>query len=213
MTNYSIELENVTKTSGRRLIFKNISVKLNSPAVIGISGRNGAGKSTFVKILAGLISPTKGKINHYSENGVLPNEKIFNSLGFVSPYLVLYDEFTATENLYYFCKIRDVKYDKSFAKELLEKVNLYDRRNDLVKTYSSGMKQRLKYAFALIHKPNLLILDEPTSNLDNSGKDVVYSFIENYGKDKLVIVASNEEVDLSYCSQIIELEKFKDKIL
>ncbi len=212
MINYTVELENITKTFGRRLIFKNISIKLNAPSVIGISGRNGAGKSTFVKILAGLISPSKGKVKHYLSDKLIETEKVFKHLGFVSPYLVLYDEFTATENLFYYCKIRNIDYDKSFAKELLEKVNLYDRRNDLVKTYSSGMKQRLKYAFALIHKPSLIILDEPTSNLDNSGKQVVYEFIETYGKEKLVIVASNEQSDLDYCNEIIELEKFKEKV-
>jgi heme exporter protein A len=209
MISYRLELENITKTFGRRLIFKDISIKLNSPNIIGVSGRNGAGKSTFVKILSGLISPSKGKVKHYLNDKQVETEYVFNHLGFVSPYLVLYDEFTASENLFYFCKIRNIDYDKKFAKELLEKVNLYDRRNDIVKAYSSGMKQRLKYAFALIHKPSLIILDEPTSNLDEAGKKVVYNFIENYGKEKLVIVASNEQQDLSYCSEIIDLEKYK----
>lgn len=209
MISYRLELENITKTFGRRLIFKDISIKLNSPNIIGVSGRNGAGKSTFVKILSGLISPSKGKVKHYLNDKQVETEYVFNHLGFVSPYLVLYDEFTASENLFYFCKIRNIDYDKKFAKELLEKVNLYDRRNDIVKAYSSGMKQRLKYAFALIHKPSLIILDEPTSNLDEAGKQVVYNFIENYGKEKLVIVASNEQQDLSYCSEIIDLEKYK----
>jgi len=209
MISYRLELENITKTFGRRLIFKDISIKLNSPNIIGVSGRNGAGKSTFVKILSGLISPSKGKVKHYLNDKQVETEYVFNHLGFVSPYLVLYDEFTASENLFYFCKIRNIDYDKKFSKELLEKVNLYDRRNDIVKAYSSGMKQRLKYAFALIHKPSLIILDEPTSNLDEAGKKVVYNFIENYGKEKLVIVASNEQQDLSYCSEIIDLEKYK----
>ncbi len=210
MINYTIEIENITKYFGRRLIFRGINEKLSSPEIIGISGQNGAGKSTFVKMLAGLISPTKGKIKHYLNGELIPEEKVYNHLGFVSPYLVLYDEFTALENLYYFSKIRGINFNKNYAHELLKTVNLYERRNDYVKTYSSGMKQRLKYCFALIHKPSLLILDEPISNLDNSGKEIVYNFINDYGKDNLVVVASNEDADLNLCKYIIELEKYKE---
>lgn len=210
MTNYTIEIENLTKYFGRRLIFKGINEKLSSPEIIGISGQNGAGKSTFVKMLAGVISPSKGKIKHYIDNKLILEEKVYNYLGFVSPYLVLYDEFTALENLYYFSKIRGITFDKNYAHELLKTVNLYERRNDFVKTYSSGMKQRLKYCFALIHKPKLLIFDEPVSNLDNSGKEIVYNFINNYGANSLVIVASNEDSDLKLCKYIIELEKYKE---
>ena len=208
MINYTLVLDKATKTFGRRIIFKELSYTFTNGNVYGIAGRNGAGKSTLVKIIAGIISPTKGKINHFVDNKLLEIEQLFNHIGFVSPYLVLYDEFTAIENLFYLCKIRGLQYDKTFAENLLKEVTLFDRRNDLVKTYSSGMKQRLKYAFALVHSPSLIILDEPTSNLDSFGKDIVYKFINNLGKDKLVIVASNEQSDLAVCSQIIEIEKF-----
>ncbi len=210
MTKYKLVLENTTKTFGRRVIFKELSYTFNSGNVYGIAGRNGSGKSTLVKIMAGIISPTKGKIKHFVDEKPFDVEQLHNQIGFVSPYLVLYDEFTAIENLYYFCKIRGLQYNKQFSENLLKEITLFDRRNDLVKTYSSGMKQRLKYAFALIHSPSLIILDEPTSNLDNFGKDIVYNFIKELGKDKLVIIASNEETDLSVCTEIIEIEKFKN---
>ena len=89
-------------------------------------------------------------------------------------------------------------------------MNLFDRRLDLVRGFSSGMKQRLKFIFALLHEPqSLIILDEPTSNLDNPGKDIVYKIIMEESKKNLVVIASNEDSDLRLCNEVIELEKFK----
>ena len=99
---------------------------------------------------------------------------LHNHIGFVSPYLFLYDEFTAEENLLHFSNIRGISFNKERSDFLLNELNLIDRKNDLVRGYSSGMKQRLKFIFALLHQPALIILDEPTSNLDNTGKEKVY---------------------------------------
>ena len=210
MNNYSLEAVDINKTFGRRLIFKNLSFKIEESGITGISGANGSGKSTLVKILAGVNSPTSGKIIH-SENGkVIMPEKLHNYIGFVSPYLVLYEEFSAWENLSHFARIRDVKFNNEKIEYLLNRFLLYDRRNDFVKTYSSGMKQRLKFIFALMHSPNLIILDEPTSNLDEEGKESVYSIIKEESKTCIVIIASNEKSDLALCSNEIKLEKYKN---
>ncbi len=209
MTDYSVEIQNLVQYFGRRLIFENINFTLSAGSIVGISGPNGSGKSTLVKIIADLISPTKGKVIHKNSGGIITSELLHNHLGFVSPYLILYDEFTAEENLNHSANIRGIKFNKEKSDYLLSELNLYDRRADLVRGYSSGMKQRLKFIFALLHQPELIILDEPTSNLDNTGKDKVYRLIETEGKENLVIVASNEDSDISLCSQVIELEKFK----
>lgn len=209
MTNYSLTLDKVSKIFGRRLVFKDISLQMHSGNVYGIAGCNGSGKSTLAKIIAGLISPSSGSMLHLSGNKKIENENLHDYLGFVSPYLFLYDEFTAEENLYHFAKIRGIKINSSKVDNLFELFNLADRKKDILKGYSSGMKQRMKFIFALQHSPKILIFDEPTSNLDNAGKDAVYKLIEEEGKNSLVIIASNEEVDLSYCSEIIDVEKFK----
>lgn len=209
MSNYKLSFQNVTKTFGRRLIFKDIDREFTSGNVYGFSGRNGSGKSTLIKIAAGVISPTKGKIIHLNNEQEIIPEKLHNFIGFVSPYLVLYDEFTAEENLYHLAKIRGMEYNLERSEFLLNEFELYQRRNDYLKGYSSGMKQRMKFIFALLHNPKLLFLDEPTSNLDTVGKDKVYEIIENEGKSKLVIVASNEESDLNLCSEILDIESFK----
>ena len=209
MSNYKLTFQNVTKTFGRRLIFKNINRAFEHGNIYGFSGRNGSGKSTLIKIAAGIISPTKGKVIHEVDDHEIIPEKIHQYLGFVSPYLVLYDEFTAEENLYHFSRIRGHDFDIERTKYLLSEFDLYKRRTDYLKGYSSGMKQRMKFIFALLHNPQILFLDEPTSNLDHIGKDKVYEIIENEGKEKIVIVASNEESDLNLCTNILDIESFK----
>jgi heme exporter protein A len=187
MSDYSIQTLSLTKSFGRRLIFREINFIWERNGIFGISGPNGSGKSTLVKIIAGLISPTKGKIIHKNSDKEIIPEKLHDHIGFVAPYLVLYEEFSAWENLEMFAKIRGIELDKERVKKHLEEFLIYNRRNDLVKTYSSGMKQRLKFVFALMHLPEALIFDEPTSNLDEEGKKVVYDIIQDEGKNRIVI--------------------------
>jgi heme exporter protein A len=212
MTDYTVTLDNLVKYFGRRLVFENLSFQFEAGSIYGIAGPNGSGKSTLVKIIANVISPTSGKVNHLNSGKKIEPEELHDYIGFISPYLFLYDEFTANENLAHFSSIRGIKFDANRAAFLLDALGLYDRRNDIVRGYSSGMKQRLKLIFALLHFPRLLILDEPTSNLDNSGKDKFYELIEAEGKKNLVLVASNEEADLALCSEVIKLDDYKRKI-
>ncbi len=123
---------------------------------------------------------------------------------------MLYDEFSAWENLNYFANIRDVPFNKEKIEHLLNQFLLFNRKDDLLKTYSSGMKQRMKFIFALMHSPKIILLDEPTSNLDDEGKESVYRIIEKEGEQNIIIVASNEKSDLQFCKEKLRLEDFKD---
>lgn len=209
MSSYSVQSQNLSKLFGRRLIFKDINFSWTEKGIFGISGPNGSGKSTLVKIVAGLIAPSSGKIIHKNSGGEIIPEKLHNHIGFVSPYLVLYEEFSAWENLKIFARIRGVDFNEEKVTYYLNQFLLENRKNDLVKTYSSGMKQRLKFIFALMHSPEVLIFDEPTSNLDEEGKKVVYKIVNEEGKQRIVIIASNEVKDLELCSEVLLLEKFK----
>lgn len=209
MISYSLQLENIVKYFGRRLVFDSINSIFNPGSVYGISGPNGSGKSTLVKIIANIISPTRGKVIHKFNNTIIDVDKLHNHIGFVSPYLFLYDEFTAEENLIHFSNIRGIKFNKVKSDYLFNQLNLFDRRSDLVRGYSSGMKQRLKFIFSLLHEPQLVILDEPTSNLDNAGKEKVYELIIEEAKTNLVIIASNEDSDLQLCKEIVNIENYK----
>ena len=112
MSNYSIHSQNLSKLFGRRLIFKEINFNWTGNGIFGISGPNGSGKSTLVKIVAGLISASSGKIVHKNSEGEIIPELLHNHIGFVSPYLVLYEEFSAWENLQIFSKIRGVSFNE-----------------------------------------------------------------------------------------------------
>lgn len=208
---YKIEINNLTKNFGRRLIFKGITRVYDRPGIYGISGPNGSGKSTIVKIFCGILSPNSGTITHHSGASKIESNIWYRHIGFVSPYLVLYDEFTAEENIAFFSAIREINFDAGRSDFLFEKFGIIDRKNDLVKTYSSGMKQRLKYIGALYHNPDVLIFDEPTSNLDIAGKETVYNVIKELSKEKIVFLASNDREDIDLCSEVLDLNLYKSK--
>lgn len=210
MSSFELQAENISKVFGRRLIFKDVDFSCKNNGIYGISGPNGSGKSTFLKIITGIISPTKGRVTHYFNGKLIESEDLHNFIGFVAPYVILYDEFTAVENIHFFSKIRGINFTQEKLDFLFQHFGLFDRKNDLVKGYSSGMKQRLKFIFALIHSPKILFFDEPTSNLDNSGKEKVYQTVKEESQNNIVIIASNEDSDLAICSSVLELQDFKN---
>ena len=208
MNSISITVNGLSKDFNRSAIFNDISFSLSTPASLTITGKNGAGKSTLLKILTGLLSSTRGSIT-YSVNGKQTGiEEFKHHIGFVSPYLNLYDEFTALENLQFLSRIRSATPQNSERiKELLMLVGLWNRRDDMVSTFSSGMKQRLKYAFALLHNPAVLILDEPTSNLDAEGIEVIKQIILEQKKTNILIIATNNKEEAIWCVQQIQVGK------
>jgi len=206
MKNLRLTVTEVSKHFNRRRIFQDISFSLNCGESLSITGRNGSGKSTLVKIVAGVLSPTRGSVQFYRGENALVEDDVKHELGLVSPYLQLYDEFSATENMTILSSIRASQdSEPSYREHIFNQFNLWDRRNDLVRTFSSGMKQRLKYIFALYHKPSILILDEPTSNLDEEGINAVREVAEEFKKSSILIVATNDQSEASWCSRRIHL--------
>jgi heme exporter protein A len=206
MSKVSITVNDLSKDFNRRPIFRDISFSLLSPSSLAITGKNGAGKSTLSKILAGLIGSTRGSITYTLNDKQVGIEEFKHYIGFVSPYLNLYDEFTALENLQLLSRIRaTTQQNESRMKDLLSLVNLWQRRDDLVGTFSSGMKQRLKYAFALLHNPIVLILDEPTSNLDEDGIEFVQRMVKQQKEEGVLIVATNDKEEAGWCAQEIHV--------
>ncbi len=205
MNQLTFKAVTIAKSFNRRKIFTEISFSLATNQSLAIAGRNGSGKSTLLKILAGVLSPSKGDIEISINGTTIKHSDYFIHIGLVSPYLQLYDEFSGWENLDIFRKVRGINATDEYLAELLRRVNLWERKNDYVRTYSSGMKQRLKYAFALIHKPPILLLDEPTSNLDAEGISTVYQIMEEQKKNGILIVATNDSEDIKHCEQVIDL--------
>jgi heme exporter protein A len=206
MNSISILVNELSKDFDRRAIFQDISFSLTSPASLSITGKNGAGKSTLSKILAGVLSATRGSVTYSVDGRKIGVEEFKHHIGFVSPYLNLYDEFTALENLQFLSSIRaTTQQNGTRIKELLTLVGLWSRRDDIVGTFSSGMKQRLKYAFALLHEPAVLILDEPTSNLDAEGIEIIRQIMRKQKDSNILILATNNREEADWCAQQIHV--------
>ena len=194
------------KVFNRRVIFQNISFSVQSGQTLLITGPNGSGKSTLVKILSGVLTPSDGSFNT-KVDGVNVDESMFTAIGLVSPYLQMYEEFSPRENLEFALSVRGLKMLYTRIQPLLEELQLKGRINDPVRTYSSGMKQRVKFAFALIHRPPVLILDEPMSNLDSNGISMVRNIMDEQRRDGVLVVATNDTTDVMKYDQRIDLGK------
>ncbi len=205
MEKLEVRGNDVKKAFARRTIFDRIKFGMTCGDGLAIIGRNGSGKSTLVKIIAGVLSPTSGSVDFIVHGKAMKMEERYRVVGFVSPYLQLYDEFTGIENLRLVSHIRGLDITAERLDRLLEQVNLLQRKNDEVRTYSSGMKQRLKYALALLHRPPILILDEPSSNLDDEGVAVVQSIMERQKQEGILVVAANDAEDIRLCDKVIDL--------
>lgn len=200
----SIIAKDVRKVFNRRVIFERITFSISGAQTLLISGRNGSGKSTLVKIIGGVLSPSGGTVA-VTAPGVEGDFSRQALIGLVSPYLQMYEEFSADENLRHASAIRGLLHDREFAHELLRRVALYPRRDDPVRTYSSGMKQRMKYAFALLHRPAVLLLDEPMANLDAEGIAIVREVMQEHRRNGTLIVATNDRSDVDRFDERVDL--------
>lgn len=208
MSSVRLTLADVHKRFNRRMIFQGIGVDIAGPGSLAIVGRNGSGKSTLAKIIAGVLAPTSGSVRLEVDGREVPREERYRYLGFVSPYLMLYDEFTAAENVSILEAMRSGSTPGASAvAELLDAMGLSGRRNDRVGTYSSGMKQRVKYAVALVHRPPLLILDEPTANLDLDGVAFVKGVVTAQKRSGILLVATNDQEEAEWCAARLGLGK------
>lgn len=209
-----IVCDNISKSYSGKNIFKNLNLKISSRESLTITGRNGTGKSTLIKVLSNLVKNSKGRIT-VSENGTELNEETwFLRTGLLTPYYNLYDELTGTENLRFFYELKSRENNKEeFIADrvsyFLQEVSLYDKRNELVKNYSSGMKQRLKLAFAVINEPEILYMDEPRTNLDKYGIEIMNRFANAQKEKGILIIATNDEDDKQLCDRTINIEDYR----
>jgi len=200
-----LEAKNLGKWFGKRKVFDRINFSLEEKSSLVVTGKNGSGKTTLLKILCGFIRPSKGEVLISFNGKTLNQDEGRNLLGLVMPDLELYGELTALENLVFLSRIRGLDPDKDKLKEKIAMVGLSEREDDLVFSFSSGMKQRLKYAFALLLDPGILLLDEPTTNLDQEGISLVDQIVSWQRERGILILATNKKADLKYGDQTIQL--------
>ena len=203
-----LTFENVSKNYGKLNALSNIQFEIPENSIFAILGPNGSGKSTLIRILAGLITSWNGNI-FYKGNSIHNDKNYLKNFGFIVEDPSFYQYLSAIKNLQIFCRLTNTPFSR--INEVLDLVDLLDRKYDKVSNYSYGMKQRLGIAQALLHDPKILILDEPNNGLDPIGvnqiADIIYK-LNHDGKTICISTHSLTEVD-RLCSDVAILKEGK----
>ena len=204
----NIHLINTGKRFNREWIFRKLDYQFLEGKSYAITGSNGSGKSTLLQIIAGATLHSEGKIDYYTSanNELAANENTYKQIAIAAPYLDLVEEMTATEFLTFHNNFK--LFTASFA-EMLQAVGLQKAAEKQIRYYSSGMKQRLKLAQAFFSQTSVLLLDEPTTNLDEEGIAVYKHLWAQHTTNRLVIVSSNDKTEYENCSAVIRISDYK----
>ena len=206
-----ITLSNTGKRFNREWIFRHCSYTFTSGKSYAITGPNGSGKSTLLQVIAGATLHNEGTVDYQTtDNGQQTTDSAYHykSISIAAPYLELIEEMKAKEMLSFHSKFKPLIQTLS-VEEMLKIVGLENAINKQLRYFSSGMKQRLKLAQAFFSNTPVLLLDEPTTNLDADGIALYLHLIKNYTKDKLVIVSSNVKEEYGFCEEVIEISDYK----
>lgn len=199
-----ILVDNAGKRFNREWIFRHLNFEFSSPNKYAITGPNGSGKSTALQVIAGATLQSQGTVSLLL-NGEI-KEDMFKYISIAAPYLELIEEMTAKEFLHFHASFATLT--KTWE-EILNEVDILAAADKQIRNFSSGMKQRLKLAQAFFSNTPVLLLDEPTTNLDSAGVDCYLSLIEKYTSDRLVIVCSNDEREYGFCNAIVDIREYK----
>ncbi len=186
---------------GRHRLFEGLSFAVEAGAPLAVTGTNGAGKSTLLRVLAGLLTPLAGAVRLTAGGTEIAVRDLPRTVGFVAPALALYDPLTAREHLAFLARARGLPPPDSDAR--LDAVGLAGRADEPVSTFSTGMRQRLRLATALLHDPPALLLDEPGATLDAGGRALVASLVAD--ASRVVVVATNDPAEAALCARTLSL--------
>jgi len=200
-----ILLEQVGKRYLRHWVFKDINLTLEAPGSVALLGPNGSGKSTLLRIIAGMQATTKGKVTYWQEEKEIPAANWFQHLALCAPGLELPEELTLREFLDFHCNFRPplAGLDKP---AIIALTGLDQAQDKALADFSSGMKQRVKLAQAIMCESNVLMLDEPCTNLDDTGVAQYREWIDRFAAGRLVLVASNDPREYGFCDQQVALK-------
>ena len=205
----SIKVINLKKTYGTKEAVKNISFEIKENEIIGLLGPNGSGKTTTIGMILGLLKPSSGEV---LINGLKIEEnpiEILQKINFISPYIELPKKLTVKQNLIVYGKLYSVKNLNEKIDYLVSKLRLENLLSRVTGELSSGQKNRISLAKAIINDPNVLLLDEPTASLDPEIGDFVRTFLENYKKEKkvsILLASHNMDEVTRLCSSIMMMK-------
>ena len=201
-----ITLQNIGRKYNRNWIFRKLDYEFKSGTKYAILGRNGSGKSTLLQIISGYQGANEGNIHFEHKGQNILSEDFYKYVSFFGPYITLPEEFTLIELLNFHSRFRPTEYTNH---QVLGFIGLTKEKDKEIKHFSSGMKQKLKLGLAFFFQSDVILLDEPCTNLDAQNIAWYQEFLESATADKLVIIASNQEEEYRLCKEIIEIEKFK----
>ena len=187
---YAVDVQSVTKTFGSLHALNGISLRVRRGEIYGLLGPNGAGKTTLIRAIVGLVAPTSGSVEVLGRR--LPNLDVLRQVGYMTQLAALYPGLSVEENVKFFAAIHGAE---DGVREALEFVDLYDRRKSVVATISGGMKQRCSLACALVNKPRLLMLDEPTVGVDPQLRVQFWESFRRMAASGTTIVVSSHVMD------------------
>ena len=203
-----IILSDAGKRFNREWIFRNASLNFEPATAYAITGPNGSGKSTLLQCIAGMMQLSEGGIQYEIDNRQLPIEKAFGKISFCAPYLELIEEMTLVEFLDFHSCFKKLLPGIS-PEKIIQILELENAAQKQIRYFSSGMKQRVKLAQAVFSDTDIVLLDEPCTNLDENGVALYHYLIETYCKERLVIVSSNDEVEYKFTTERINIVDYK----
>ena len=201
-----IKLTNTGKRFNREWIFRHFSYAFTPGKCYAITGANGSGKSTLLQVIAGSLTHNEGSVEFTVSNAACSADEQYKYIAIAAPYLELIEEMTATEFLSFHHSFKPLSISNT---EVLATVQLEKAAGKQIRYFSSGMKQRLKLAQAFFSDAPVLLLDEPATNLDADGIALYHQLINNYTKDKILIISSNDKQEYSFCEEVIEMARYK----
>ena len=207
-----INLTGTGKKFNTEWIFRNLSYSFEKDNAYAVLGRNGSGKSTLLQVIAGSINPTSGTIRYEKDGLEIPVEKIFHHLSIVAPYQELIEEFSLREMLNFHFSFKSPVQGYNVPK-IIERIGFKNPGNKAIHLFSSGMKQRVKLVLALLSDVSIVLLDEPTMNLDETGTAWYLQLISEMSKNRIIIVCSNlQHQETSFCTEKLFIEDYKLKV-
>ncbi len=203
-----IRLTKVGKRFNREWIFRNLNFEFLSEKSYAITGANGSGKSTLLQIIAGATTFNEGSIQYFSAEKKIEEEKIFAHVSLAAPYLELVEEMTLIEFLQFHASLKSWQTSMD-SKKIISIINLDDALHKQIRYFSSGMKQRVKLAQAIFSDVSIVLLDEPCTNLDTEGIHLYKKLVNDYCKNRMLIISSNDTQEYDFCDEIIEMKNYK----